>query len=348
MPWSDGSQVKAPRPVRVALADDSDRDNPGDLITSYLILNLNEPCKIADTCWIKPGKYVGIWWEMHLGKWTWASGHKHGATTDEHQALHRLRRRATASTACWSKAGTKAGTATGSSNGDEFSFTEPIPISTSRARRATPSQKGVRLIGHHETGGAIANYERQMDDAFALYEKLGVACGQDRLCRLAQAASASTNGQAARMARRPVHGSPPPAVIEEAAKHQIMLDVHEPVKDTGLRRTYPNLMTREGARGRSTTPGAPTAAIRPSTRRSCPSRGCWPGRWTSRPAFSTSTFTSAATEQPREHDAGQAARAVRRALQPAADGGRPAENYANRPAFKFIRDVPTDWETRGC
>ncbi|HCL00323.1 MAG TPA: alpha-glucosidase, partial [Candidatus Marinimicrobia bacterium] len=77
-PWSDGTKVKASTPLLTPWRTIQIAEKPGDLITSYLILNLNEPCKIEDSSWITPAKYVGIWWEMHLGKSTWGSGEKHG------------------------------------------------------------------------------------------------------------------------------------------------------------------------------------------------------------------------------------------------------------------------------
>lgn len=89
VPWSDGVKVKTAAPMKTPWRTIQIADNPGDLITSYLILNLNEPNKLGDVSWVKPGKYVGIWWEMHLGTATWGSGktwRHHGKC----QTLHRF------------------------------------------------------------------------------------------------------------------------------------------------------------------------------------------------------------------------------------------------------------------
>ncbi|MBZ4646789.1 MAG: glycoside hydrolase [Clostridia bacterium] len=82
VPWSDGVKVKASTPHQTPWRTIQIAENAGDLITSYLILNLNEPNKLGNVSWVKPGKYIGIWWGMHIGKYTWGSGDRHGATTE--------------------------------------------------------------------------------------------------------------------------------------------------------------------------------------------------------------------------------------------------------------------------
>ena len=121
------------------------------------------------------------------------------------------------------------------------------------------------LIGHNETSMGIANYERQLDDAFALYRALGIRALKTGYVGDKTAEGHAHHGQyMVRHWRR---------VIETAARHRIMLNVHEPIKDTGERRTWPNMMTREGARGHGVQRlGQATAATRPSTTRSSTSR----------------------------------------------------------------------------
>ena len=126
-------------------------------------------------------------------------------------------------------------------NGDKFSFTESYPDFDLKEVTDYARRKGVRLIGHHETGGAAQNYEKQMEDAFSLYEKLGVNC-------------VKTGYVNPLLDGKELHGSQYGVrhyrkVIENAAKHHIVIDNHEPVMPTGLQRTYPNLMTQEGMRG---------------------------------------------------------------------------------------------------
>ena len=122
------------------------------------------------------------------GACTWARrpgrpGPKHGATTAEHAALHRLRREAMAFAACWSKAGTRAGMATGSRTAMTFSFTEPYPDFDLEALAAYAKKKGVHLIGHHETAGNIAHYEQQLGAGARSVPEARHRRGQDRLCR---------------------------------------------------------------------------------------------------------------------------------------------------------------------
>jgi alpha-glucosidase len=225
-------------------------DGAGELITSYLILNLNEPNKLEEVSWIQPQKYIGIWWEMHLGTSTWHSGPDHGATTEnakryidfgaEHGIPNVL-------IEGWNTGweGRWCG------SGVNMNFTEAHPDFDIEEVARYAASKGVSIIGHHETGGAIPNYESQMDDALAMYEKLGVPAvktGYVDFGRQIEHTDESGKTQyewhyGQYMVRHHQQA------IEAFARHKIMLNIHEPVKDTGLRRTWPHVMTREGARG---------------------------------------------------------------------------------------------------
>ena len=217
---------------------------------SDLILNLNEPNKLGDVSWFKPYKYVGIWWEMHLGTSSWASGPKHGATTAN--AKHYIDFAA--------KNGFRGVLIEGwnqgwdgdwFANGESFSFTKPYPDFDLKAVTDYARSKGVHLIGHHETSANIAHYEAQLGDALDLYARLGVdsvktgyvadAGGVKALGADGKIHYEWHDGQV--MSRHHLH------VVTEAAKRHIAIDAHEPIKDTGLRRTYPNWVAREGARG---------------------------------------------------------------------------------------------------
>ena len=221
------------------------------LVESDLELNLNEPNKLGDVSWFKPMKYIGIWWGMIRGDWSWAEGPKHGATTErtkqyiDFAAKHGF---GGVLVEGWNKGwnGNWFG------HGDEFSFTQPTPDFDLKAVTDYGRKKGVQLIGHHETGGNIAVYEAQLDDAMKLYGRLGV--GTVKTGYVADAggiiAPGGTPGATAmewhdgqRQVRHHLK------VVETAAKYHVAVNPHEPVKDTGLRRTWPNWVAREGARG---------------------------------------------------------------------------------------------------
>ena len=226
-------------------------DRAGGLVESNLILNLNEPNKLGDVSWFKPSKYVGVWWSMHLDQQTWGTGPKHGATTAN------VRRYIDFAAKYGFRGVLVEGWNTGwdgdwFANGWQFDFRRPTPDYDLPGLAAYAKAKGVHLIGHHETACAVSHYERQMDEAFALFEKLGIdTVKTGYVC------------DAGQIERQDVEGGP---VIREwhegqfmsehhlrvvlaAAKHHIAIDAHEPIKDTGLRRTYPNWVSREGARG---------------------------------------------------------------------------------------------------
>ncbi|HEX6637102.1 MAG TPA: glycoside hydrolase family 97 catalytic domain-containing protein, partial [Steroidobacteraceae bacterium] len=218
--------------------------------SSDLFLNLNEPNKLGDVSWVKPFKYIGIWWEMHLGSKTWASGTKHGATTAETRryidfaAKHGFR-------GVLVEGWNRGWDGDWFAKGDEFDFTQAYPDFDIESLAKYARSKRVRLIGHHETAGNIANYEKQMGAAFDLYQRLGVDAVKTGY--VADAGGIQAVGEGGRI-RFEWHDGQLQSrhhlrVLEEAARRHITIDAHEPIKDTGLRRTYPNWVSREGARG---------------------------------------------------------------------------------------------------
>ena len=224
-------------------------DAPG-LYMSDLILNLNEPNKLGDVSWVKPYKYVGIWWEMHLGTKTWASGPKHGATTAETKRYIDFAAK-NGFRGVLVEGWNKGWDGDWFARGDEFSFTEPYPDFDLAGLAAYAKKKGVHLIGHHETGGNIANYEKQLGPALDLYQKLGV--DSVKTGYVADAGGIQALGPDGRIHFEWHDGQLLSRhhllVVTEAAKRHIAIDAHEPIKDTGLRRTYPNWVSREAARG---------------------------------------------------------------------------------------------------
>ena len=208
-----------------------------DLINSSLILNLNEPCAIDDISWIKPQKYVGVWWGMHLGTQTWTDGPRHGATTEN--ALKHIDFAAENNIdgvlfEGWNKGWENWG------GSQKFDYCEASPEFDMEKIAAYSQDKGVSLWMHNETGGSIFEYEAALDSAFAKYESLGIHV-------LKTGYAGGMPGNIRHHSQRAVQHYQ--KVVEKAAEHRLMLDVHEPVKETGIRRTWPNMMTREGAKG---------------------------------------------------------------------------------------------------
>jgi alpha-glucosidase len=311
-------------------------DRVTQLAPSLLGLNLNPPNALASTDWIRPMKYVGIWWGMHIGVETWASGPRHGATTAN--AKRYIDFAAANGFGGVLVEGWNVGwDGDWIANRDAFTFTRAYPDYDLAEVARYARSKGVRLIVHNETSGGIRNYERQLDSAFALYRSLG-------LDAIKTGYVTDTTGEGhshwsqfmVRHYRR---------VVETAARHGIMVDVHEPIHDTGERRTYPNMMTREGARGQE--------------------YNAWSGDGGNPPEHETILFFTRLLAGPLDFTPGifdlmrqpdPAHARVRTTLakqlalyvtiysplQMAADL---PENYANQPAFQFIRDVAVDWDT---
>ena len=340
--WADGSKVKGHTPFVTPWRTIQLADRAADLAPSVLGLNLNPPSMIANTDWIKPMKYVGIWWGMHINTMTWSSGPKHGATTENTKRYIDFA----------AKNGIGGVLVEGwnvgwdgnwINNRNAFSFTQPYPDYDLKGLAAYAKSKGVKLIAHNETSGGVENYERQMDSAYALYHSLGIDAIKTGYVTDTVGGGHSHWSQF--MVRHYRH------VIEEAAKHNIMVDAHEPIHDTGERRTWPNMMSREGARGQE--------------------YNAWGGEGGNPPEHETNLFFTRLLAGPMDFTPGVFDILIERGtgrprtpeeprvrttlakqlalyvvlyspLQMAADL---PENYENKPAFQFIRDVAVDWDT---
>ena len=237
-PWPDGIKAriaggsfKTPwRTIQIA-------PQAVGLINSALILNLNEPCALETTDWIRPMKYIGIWWGMHLGVESWVINDRHGATTAN------AKRYIDFAAANNIEAVMYEGWNEGWENwggSQSFDYTKPYADFDIEEVARYAKEKGIQIIGHHETGGNILNYEKQLDRAYQWYADLGIHSVKTGY------AGGLPNGHNHHGQYNVCHYR---KVVETAAKHHTTLDVHEPIKDTGIRRTYPNMMTREGARG---------------------------------------------------------------------------------------------------
>jgi alpha-glucosidase len=317
-------------------------DSAAALYESDLVLNLNEPNALGDVSWVHPGKFVGVWWQMHLGLSTWGSGAKHGATTAnarryiDFAARHGFRGVLVEG---WNTGwdGNWAG------SGSQFDFTRAAPDFDLEGVADDAARQGVHLVGHHETGGNIARYEAQMDAAYRLDARLGVEVVKSGYVTDGGAAVFSdADGKGVHFGftdsqegvRHELR-----AVREAAALH-LSVDTHEPVKDTGLRRTYPNWLSREGARGMEYDAwGRP---INPVDHEAL----LVFTRMLSGPFDYTPGLLSLVGEKGRPFNSTQARQlanfvVIWSPLQMAADL---IENDARWPqAFRFIELVPTDW-----
>lgn len=347
IPWSDGVKVKGFTPLKTPWRTIQIAEKPGGLITSYLILNLNESNRLGDVSWVKPGKYIGIWWGMHLGKYTWGSGPKHGATTEN------AKRYIDFAVKYGIPRVLIEGWNIGWDNdwrehGEDFDFTTPYPDYDIVEVTSYAAKKGVKIIGHMETAGAIQNLERQMEEAFAMYQKLGIDAvktgyvaydpGLKRFDEQGNLVSLEwLGGQYMVNHHR--------RVIKTAARYKISLIAHEPVKDTGERRTYPNMMSREGARGQEFDASGEYIGNPPDHITIIPFTRMLSGPFDYTPGIVRLIYKE---YRPNNRVRGTLAKQlalyiiIYSPLQMAADL---PEHYEKRlDAFQFIIDVPADWQ----
>ncbi len=226
-------------------------DSAAQLAESNLILNLNAPNQLGEVSWFKPSKFVGVWWSMHLGQQTWATGPQHAATTANTRRYIDFA----------AKNGFRGVLVEGwnpgwdgdwFANGWGFDYTRATKDFDIDGLSKYAASRNVHLVGHHETGCAVSHYESQLGKALDLDARLGIdvvktgyVCDAGQVERQDEA-----DGPVVRewhegqwMSNHYLH------VVQEAAQRHIAIDSHEPIKDTGLRRTYPNWVAREGARG---------------------------------------------------------------------------------------------------
>lgn len=333
-PWSTGEKVFAKTPLKTPWRMMTVVSTPAELMLSRVMLNLNEPCRIEDTSWIEPARYIGIWWGMHRKEYTWSQGPIHGANTENTKRYMDFA--ADNGFGGVLVEGWNYGwDGDWSANGDDFSFTRPYPDFDIEEISRYAREKGVRLIGHHETGGAAKNYENQLDSAFSLYERLGVnTVKTGYVNRLLDNKELHSGQYAVRHYRK---------VIEEAARHHIMIDNHEPVMPTGLQRTYPNLMTQEGVRGCEYDAWSPDGGNPPEHTVTIPFTRCLAGPVDYTPGTFNYDNPVPPFTRPQATIAKQLAMSVvlYSPLQMASDM---IENYEGRPEFEFIRRCPTDWD----
>jgi hypothetical protein len=330
-------------------------DKAADILASKLILNLNEPPKFTDVSWIKPVKYVGIWWEMHVGKSSWnyadvnnvkldgtdwtklTPNGRHGATTENTKRYIDFA----------AKHGFDGVLVEGWDIGWEdwygnwkenvFDFVTPYPDFNVAELHKYAQSKGVKIIMHHETSASATNYERRMDEAYRFMKQNGY--------------DAVKTGYVGRIIPRGEHHDGQwmvnhyVYVAEKTAQYKICLDAHEPVRPTGLQRTYPNWLACEAARGneynawsKGNNPDHET--ILPFTRLMGGPMDYTPGIF----QIKLDVYNPQKKEQVHTTLVKQMALFVTlySPLQMAADL---PENYEKHlDAFKFIEDVAVDWD----
>lgn len=343
-------QVPFNTPWRTVMVSDDARD----MLSSNLILNLNEPCKIEDTSWIHSTKYCGVWWEMIVGKSSWnytddlpsvdiyKVDWKHVRPNGRHAANTENVKRYIDFAA---KNGLQEVLVEGWNIGwedwanrwkwDVFDFVTPYPDFDIQYLNEYAHSKGVKLMMHHETGSSTINYERHLEDALNLMNRYGYD-------------AVKTGYVGDIIPRGDFHFSQSMVnhyqyVVEQAAKHHVMVNGHEAVRPTGLCRTWPNLVGNESARGTEYEAfggSAPShTVILPFTRLQGGPMDYTPGiletqlsTWSDNPSWVRTTLC------------GQLALylTMYSPLQMAADLPENYEKYDD--AFQFIRDVATDWD----
>ncbi len=325
-------------------------DKATDILASKMILNLNDPSKIANTSWIKPMKFVGVWWGMQTEKYTWSYSDYADSVGPDGRPIPNGRHGANTANVeryiDFAAANGIAGVLVegwnvgwedwfGHWKENVFDFVTPYPDFDIRGITGYAAAKGVKLIMHNETSGSVTNYERQMDTAFRLMNRFGY--------------SAVKTGYVGKIIPRGEHHDGQwmvdhyVRVAEKAAEHHVMLDAHEPVRPTGLQRSFPNWMACEAARGNeynAFSKGNPPAheTILPFTRLMGGPMDYTPG------IFRIKGYSAIPGRQVHTTLVKQLALYVTMysPLQMAADL---PENYAlHMDAFQFIKDVPVDWD----
>lgn len=337
-------QAPASTPWRTIIVS----DKAADILASRMILNLNEPAQLTDVSWIKPQKMVGVWWEMHIGKssWDYSGGQvgslqttrvPHGANTENVKKYIDFAARNDIQSVLVEGWNTGWEDWFGQWKEDVFDFVTPYPDFNVEELQRYAAAKGVKIIMHHETSASVTNYERWMDTAYRFMKRYGY--------------DAVKTGYVGRIIPRGEHHDGQwmvkhyERVMQKTGSYHIMLDAHEPVRPTGLHRTYPNFLACEAARGNefnAWSEGNPPdhETILPFTRLMGGPMDYTPGIF----RIKLNQFDPNKKEQVHTTLCKQLALYITMysPLQMAADL---PENYeAHMDAFQFIKDVAVDWD----
>jgi glucan 1,4-alpha-glucosidase len=366
VPWPDGIKVKTKLPFVTPWRTIHITRNPGDFIISQMEENLNAPSVLKDESYITPVKYMGVWWGYHIGKFTWDPRGARGLADGKDQGLNKK----------------EHGASTANCNKYiDFASENKIPFlliegwnptnykidSSDNFLRSHPDfdlnevvaygkKKNVEIIIHNETMGQILNFEKQADAAFARYKSLGIRAMKigfawhletknfDRAWGTDSVSLASyTGGKYYQHSQWAIQHYQ--KILELAAKYHQMVILHEYVKETGKRRTYPNMMSLEGVRGNEYNAwdkghGNPPehVTIIPFTRQLA-------GPIDYTPGILDVLFDKYKKEQRVNSTLANQLALYVVFYSPIVMAADLPENYEGHPAFKFIQDVPTDWDT---
>lgn len=332
-----GYKVKRKLPFSTPWRTIQISEDAAGLIESNLIVNLNEPNVLGDVSWFTPMKYMGIWWEMHIGTKSWdlKSGN-HGATTENAKKFIDFA----------SKSGIKGLLIEGWNTGWEhwigfedregvFDFVTPYPDYDIDEVVRYANEKGVEIIMHHETSAAPRTYDQQLDTAFALMNKYGMSSVKTGYVGKIIPKGEYHHGQWMVNHYR--------KVIEKAAKYNVAVNAHEPIKATGIRRTYPNVISREGLRGQEFNAWAMDGGNPPNHIANVAFTRMLAGPIDFTPGVFDIKLPTKENNQINTTLAHQLALyvVIYSPIQMACDL---PENYEGNCAFDFIKDVGVDWE----
>lgn len=332
--WKNGVKVYAKTPFRTPWRTVTIAGTPGGLQESKIMLNLNEPCRIGDTSWIRPSKYIGIWWTLHKDFHTWYYGPRHGANT--RMTKEYIDFAAENGIGGVLVEGWNVGwDGNWMKNSTGFDFRKAYPDYDFDEIMKYAASKGVQVIIHNETAANTEHYFSQIDEAYALYHKYGMHYVKTGNVNLLMDGKEEHDGQ---YGVNRLH-----AIVEKAAEYEICIDEHEPVVPTGVGRTWPNLMTHEAIRGQEHDAWEQDGGNKPEHSTVIPFiRGlAGPSDYTfgtfdfSNPNYPFCRVQTTLCKQLAQYVT------IYSPLQMASDT---PEAYRGHKAFDFIKDVPVDWE----
>lgn len=353
-PDAQGTKGYIPTPFNTPWRTVLVSDDARDMLSSNLILNLNEPCALDDVSWIRPIKYCGVWWELIVGRNTWSytneypsvrlgvTDYKNSKPNGTHGANNENVKKYIDFAAAngldevlvegWNEGWEDWA---GHSKFDVFDFVTPYPDFDIKMLNDYAHSKGVKLMMHHETSSSVMNYERWMDKAYKLMNQYGYDAVKSGY--VGDIIPRGEHHYSQTMNNHYLHA------VKEAAKHHIMVNAHEATRPTGLCRTYPNLVGNESARGTEYEAFGGSrpdhTVVLPFTRLQGGPMDYTPGifetkldTWSSNPSYVHTTLV------------GQLALylVMYSPLQMAADLPEHYEKYMD--AFQFIKDVAVDWD----
>lgn len=350
--WGGKGDVYTPgkTPWRTIIVSDDARR----ILASKLILNLNEPCRFEDVSWIKPTKYIGVWWEMFVGKGTWNytddTRIKLGVTDYSKVEPNTTHSANTANVKRYIDFAAKHGfdqvLVEGWNIGWEdwggkvrtnlFDFVTPYPDFNVKELQQYAAGKGVKVMMHHETGASVANYERRLDDAFQFMKDHGYNAVKTGYVGWIRPKGEHHDGQW--MVNHYIH------VANTAAKYKIMVNSHEAVRPTGLHRTYPNWLAQESARG---TEFEAMAGLPPEHTTILPFTRLIGGPMDYTPGILQTIFSYHSPKKTKQAGTTLVKQlayfvTIYSPLQMAADLPETYDRFAD--AFQFIKDVAVDWD----